>query len=157
MKKQQTSVEMLKLKDQVNHIQQEGRMVLPGIQALFGFQLMAVFSAGFKTEYSPMQQEMHYIALTLSALATLVVLIPAAYHRQAKRDCVTSHYVTISNRCILAAMGFLGGAICLDYILIGEVVGLSHGVNTVSGIALTISFFLAWFIYPRQCAKRNWH
>jgi hypothetical protein len=31
----------------VEHIMQEARMVLPGVQALFGFQLVCVFSQGF--------------------------------------------------------------------------------------------------------------
>ena len=37
------------LGDQVNTIEQEGRMLPLGIQALIGFQLVAVFNPGFKT------------------------------------------------------------------------------------------------------------
>ena len=35
------------LSDMASHLLEECRMVLPGIQALFGFQLMAVFNAKF--------------------------------------------------------------------------------------------------------------
>jgi len=40
------------LKDQATHILDEARTVLPGIQALFGFQLIAVFSDRFATGLS---------------------------------------------------------------------------------------------------------
>lgn len=35
-------VQLESLKDEVNHSEQEARMVLPGIQALFGFQKVEV-------------------------------------------------------------------------------------------------------------------
>ena len=41
---------------------EEARMVLPGIQALFGFQLVAAFNQRF-TELSPSNQYLHYVAL----------------------------------------------------------------------------------------------
>ena len=47
------------LGDQVNTIEQEARMVLPGIQTLFGFQLIAVFNQGFKANLSQVEQIIH--------------------------------------------------------------------------------------------------
>jgi hypothetical protein len=52
-------------------------MVLPGIQALFGFQLVAVFNQRF-TELSNFVQLTHFAALMLTAQAILFVLTPAA-------------------------------------------------------------------------------
>ena len=37
-------VEQESLKDEIANLIEEARMVLPGIQALFGFQLIAVFN-----------------------------------------------------------------------------------------------------------------
>ncbi|MDQ2943358.1 MAG: hypothetical protein M3R21_06785 [Candidatus Dormibacteraeota bacterium] len=41
------------------HLLNEGRMVLPGIQALFGFQLIAVFNQTFSQRLSPAEQYLH--------------------------------------------------------------------------------------------------
>jgi len=39
--------EKLPLSQAVSHLLEECRMVLPGLQALFGFQLVAVFNTAF--------------------------------------------------------------------------------------------------------------
>ena len=57
-------------------------MVLPGVQALFGFQLIAVFSDGFTARLTRSEQGLHLLALTLVAVAGALVMTPAAYHRQ---------------------------------------------------------------------------
>ena len=40
--------EEVRLDSAASHLLEECRMVLPGIQALFGFQLIAVFNDGFE-------------------------------------------------------------------------------------------------------------
>jgi hypothetical protein len=45
--------EPLKLPDAVKYVFEECCMVLPGIQALFGFQMIAVFDSGFSQKLSP--------------------------------------------------------------------------------------------------------
>ena len=49
----------------VEHIMQEARMVLPGVQALFGFQLVCVFSQGF-AQIPRIDQYIHVLAIFLS-------------------------------------------------------------------------------------------
>ena len=60
----------------------ECRMVLPGIQALFGFQLVAVFSPPF-ADLEPALKQLHLLATALVVVAIALVMTPAAYHRQA--------------------------------------------------------------------------
>ena len=47
----------------------ECRMVLPGIQAIFGFQLIAAFNERFAKELGPGEQLLHLAAMCLVALA----------------------------------------------------------------------------------------
>jgi len=47
------------LEREANRVIEEARMVLPGIQALFGFQLVAVFNNRFETALSPSEQTLH--------------------------------------------------------------------------------------------------
>ena len=60
---------------------EEARMVLPGIQALFGFQLMAIFNDKFRT-LSEFGQRTHFVAMLLISLSIALIMTPAAYHRQ---------------------------------------------------------------------------
>jgi hypothetical protein len=53
--------EQLSLDSATRHILEECRMVLPGIQALFGFQLIAVFNQGFNEKLSTVQQQLHFV------------------------------------------------------------------------------------------------
>ena len=43
-------------------------MVLPGIQALFGFQRIAVFNQGFDEKLTSGEQQLHFLALFLVAV-----------------------------------------------------------------------------------------
>ncbi len=53
---------------------QEARMVLPGIQALFGFQLIAVFNERFK-ELAEDARLIHFSATVLIAVAIALIII----------------------------------------------------------------------------------
>ena len=47
----------------------ECRMVLPGIQALFGFHLIAVFNSNFQLLLTNLEQILHLFALALMAIS----------------------------------------------------------------------------------------
>ena len=51
--------EEVKLDSAASHLLEECRMVLPGIQALFGFQLIAVSNQGFSEKLSALQERLH--------------------------------------------------------------------------------------------------
>ena len=74
------------LDQEATFILEESRMVLPGIQTLFGFQLIAVFNQGFGEKLSVSEQRLHLLAFALVAVATPLIITPAAYHRQAERN-----------------------------------------------------------------------
>ena len=79
-------------------------MVLPGIQALFGFQLIAVFNSRFAEDLSQVQQQWHLLAIALAAVAVALVMTPAAYHRQVEPQEVTASFLRISTRFLLSSM-----------------------------------------------------
>jgi hypothetical protein len=130
-------------------------MVLPGIQALFGFQLIAVFSAEF-LELDAVDRVTHLISLILVAVAIGLIMAPAAHHRLAERDRISSHWIRLASGCIALAMAALMFAIAIDIYLVARMVT----GNPVVSVALGISTgaFLAWLWFampllhnPRQC------
>src|SRR4051794_7658519 len=74
--------EKLPLAKAAQYLLEECRTVLPGIQALFGFQLIAVFNQGFSQKLSAGEQRLHLLAMTLVAIAIALIMSPAAHHRQ---------------------------------------------------------------------------
>ena len=66
--------EQLSLDSAAKHILEECRMVLPGIQALFGFQLIAVFNQGFSEKLSTVQQQLHFVSIILTICAVALVM-----------------------------------------------------------------------------------
>ena len=53
------SGEQVKLSEAASHLLNECRMVLPGIQAIFGFQLIAVFNERFSKDLESIDQRVH--------------------------------------------------------------------------------------------------
>src|SRR5690348_9561039 len=76
----------------------ECRMVLPGIQALFGFQLIAVFNNSFSQMLTPPEQKLHLFALSLTAIAIALVMTPAAFHRQTGPEKITGQFIRLATR-----------------------------------------------------------
>ena len=81
--------EQLELKDAVKFALEEARVVVPGIQALFGFQLIAVFNNRFEDLFGELAQRLHLAALVLVAVSCLLVLTPSAFHRLTGQDRVS--------------------------------------------------------------------
>ncbi len=141
--------ETLPLKDAVKHLLEECRMVLPGIQALFGFQLIVVFNPGFDEKFSRLDQYLHLVAIALVAIAVVLVMSPAAWHRQLGPREVSAGFLRISTRLLLASMFPLAFGICLDFFLIAEIITDDGLVPAVMATALLACFIAFWFVFPR--------
>jgi hypothetical protein len=133
----------------------ECRMVLPGIQTLFGFQLIAVFSDRFSELVSPMEQRMHLVAIALIVLSIGLVMGPAALHRQLEPRTVTERFLTISSRLLLWSMPPLALGICLDVHIVARVILTSPTVAVVIAGALLAVLLVLWFALPRSVALRR--
>jgi len=140
--------EKVPLSRAAQYLLEECRMVLPGIQALFGFQLVVVFNAGFSEKLSEGQQRLHLIAIGLVACAIALIMTPAAYHRQTGSDQVTSKFIRFASNLLLASMVPLAGAICIEFYLVGHVIYPGSLMRVVAS-ALFAVIVILWFIMPR--------
>lgn len=129
-------------------------MVLPGIQALFGFQLVAAFNQRF-TELLPAHQQLHFAALVLTALSVAIIMTPAAYHRIAERYTNSTRFVRLASRLIALAMIPLMLAIVADVYLLGVMITDNAIVSASIGLALLVLLASLWFLFPFSAAKRG--
>lgn len=144
------------LSDRVSHMLEECRMVLPGIQALFGFQLIAVFNSTFWEKLVREEQIIHFISILLVVIAVALVMTPAAYHRQAEPNTVSQRLVSISSRLLSWSMYPLMAAILLDCYIIGKLI-LKSSLSSAfaSGVLLCI-FTVLWILLPRLKVLQYW-
>jgi hypothetical protein len=132
---------------------EECRMVLPGIQGLFGFQLIAVFSEQFHDLLSRGEQELHLLAIALVGVSIAMVMAPAAIHRQLNPCEVTREFVQLGTRLVLWSLLPLALALCLDFYLVSRVITGSTAVVAFA-LGLGLVFVLLWWALPRWMRRR---
>lgn len=140
----------------ITHLLEECRMVLPGIQALFGFQLIAIFSQGFRTELTGFEQRLHLLAVVLVVIAVAFVMAPAAYHRQAHHVTRAEQFVSLSSRLLLLSMFPLMAAICIDFYVIARIILLNRTESLLGSIFLLVIYVCLWFLLPRSRILARW-
>ena len=142
--------EKVSLDSAATHILEECRMVLPGIQALFGFQLIAVFNQGFGEKLSSGQQMLHLAAIVLVVVAVALIMAPAALHRQTQLTEVSERFVWVASHLLLASMFPLVLGLCLEVYVVSVVVAKSEPLAIALAALLALVFALLWVLLPRR-------
>ena len=153
--KPSTERQELSLNDAATHVLEECRTVVPGMQALFGFQLIAVFSEAFRQQLSSAERILHLAAIVLVTIAIVLVMAPAALHRQTEPEAVSRRFITISSRLLMGSMAPLAAGICLDVYVVARVIVGSRGVAGVLAAFLLGVFILFWLLLPRAVRRRG--
>lgn len=134
---------------------EESRMVLPGIQAIFGFQLIAVFNGRFENDLLPYERYVHLAALVLVAVSMALIMAPAAFHRQAEPGVISEYFVNLASRLLTMAMLPLLLAVALEIFLVARLIVASVGVSVGIAAAVFALFAYLWFVFPHFVARRR--
>jgi hypothetical protein len=146
----------LKLSEAAQMLADECRMVLPGIQALFGFQLIAVFNERFARDLGQVDQVVHMVAIALVALAVAMVMTPAAYHRSAGSREVSDTFIHVSSLLLITSMIPLAAGLSLDFHLIVKLICGNETLAIAAGGCLFLVFVAFWFVFPRARRLHRW-
>ena len=130
-------------------------MVIPGIQALFGFQLVVVFNSRFAEVLSKADQMIHLCALASAAISIAMLMTPAAYHRLAERHQISRRFLHIASRLITFGMAPLACGIAIDVYIVARVVLGDVLPSVALGGFIGAVLFGLWFVYPRLRAPRR--
>ena len=144
------------LSKEADHVLEEARMILPGIQALFGFQWVAVFSNRF-VDLPAQRQELHLAALFAVAVAIALIMTPAIYHRQVEPHSVSRGFITLATRCLMAASIPLLVGIGLEFYVVARLIAPNALVGGLLTALLLTIFVALWFALPRLQRYRNLH
>lgn len=124
----------------------ELRVVLPGVQALFAFLLIVPFNDRFP-DISGLERTIYLVALLASALACVLFITPAAFHRLRFRRRDKAQLLRIGNRCAIAGMGALAVAMVAGVFLVTElIVGAALAGALTALVAVPIG--ILWWAVP---------
>jgi hypothetical protein len=142
------------LEQKTKTIIEEARMVLPGIQAVFGFQLIAVFNNGFNN-LRPLEQMLHLAALLLLAVAIALIMTPASFHRIAEKGIVSRRFVELGSRLLALAMLPLMFGLSIEIFIVARLVLNNVTISAVMAAALLLLFSALWYLLPWAERRRG--
>jgi len=130
--------------EKIQHALTDARVVLPGAQALLGFQLVGVLMGGF--EHLPASsQYIHVASLGLVTLSTILLMTPAAYHRLVEQGESSEHFYRLARTAVLCSMVPLGASICGDFFIVIRKISGSLILANSATVLLIATFFVLWF------------
>lgn len=135
------------LHSKIEQMLTEARVILPGAQALLGFQLAIVLTDTFE-KLPSLPRLLHAAALLCVALAVALLITPAALHRivWAGEDSETA--LRIGGRVtVLALLPLASGMGGETYVVMSRILGSAGPAAAVATVTLLCLLFL-WFGWP---------
>ncbi len=135
------------LKDRVEQVLTEARVVLPGVQALLGFQLATTLMDGFD-KLPQSSKYIHLISLMLIGLCVILLMTPAAYHRIFERGEDTESFHRLASGLLVLVMIPMPLGICGDLFVVLRKVTSSISISISFGLLTLACFYGVWFGLP---------
>ena len=128
----------------------ELRVALPGVQVLFAFLLAVPFTQRFP-QVTELQKDVYFASVVLTAVATILLIAPSAYHRIQWRQRDKEQMLVTSNRLAIAGTVVLALAMVAVVFLIADVL---YGGWVVAVTTVVIAGLFAWFWYALPLVRR---
>src|SRR5207237_9723568 len=106
-------IEDMKLEDKIVQVLTEARVVLPGAQALVGFQLAITLMDAYE-KLPQASKKLHLVAIVADVLVVIFLMAPAAYHRIVERGEDTERFHGFASAMVLLALAALPVGFALD-------------------------------------------
>ena len=135
----------------------ELRVVMPGVQVLFGFLLTVPFQQRF-AEVSAFQRDVYFVTLLLTAASAAFLMAPSAFHRLTFRTHQKPYLVALGSRQVITGMVLLALAMNGVLLLLTDVLFGSLTVAITVACAASLYGWL-WFglaLRRRASGKTGW-
>jgi hypothetical protein len=135
------------LETQIDQLLTEARVIIPGVQALLGFQLTVTLTRAFQ-ELPTDAKVAHAIALCCIGLAVILLMAPASLHRISFGGQDDPEFLKIASVFVVAAPLPLAFGIGLDsYVAAGRALQ-SEGAATILASGAVLVLLGMWYAYP---------
>ena len=135
------------LSDRIDFMLTEARTILPGVQALLGFQLVVVLTGSFDRlpDYA---KGVHAVALGMVACSVVLLMAPAAYHRIVYAGEASAHFLKVGSRMVMAATVPLAIGIAADAFVTIDAIFASPRTGAIAAAGVLIALTALWYVYP---------
>jgi hypothetical protein len=142
--------------DKIRQALTEARVIIPGNQALLGFQFAIVLQRSF-SELPRDLKWIHLASLSLLTMSTILLMTPAAFHRLAENGEETRRFYRVAHSLVISSLPPLALGMSADfYIVLFKVSGDREFSLVLSG-AMLLFFLAMWFMYPLSHRQfRRW-
>lgn len=135
------------LDERITTLMTEARVILPGAQALLGFQFIAFFSNGFE-QLPEAAKLVHLASVCCVALATILLMAPAAYHRIVASGHNRPEVEHFGSRAMLGALVPLALGLSGEFYVVLSKLGYADGPAIAAALVMLALFLGLWFAYP---------
>jgi hypothetical protein len=132
----------------------ESRVIIPGAQALLGFQLAVVLTESFD-RLPTLSKTVHAVSLGCMALAIVLLMAPAAYHRIVYSGFDAPEFHTTGSVMITVATVPLALGIAGDIYVVMTKVFESSTVGVAIAAATLAGYVGLWHVYPAIRRERG--
>jgi hypothetical protein len=124
----------------------ELRVALPGVQVLFAFLVAVPFAQRWK-RVTAFQKDVFLVAFLGTAVSSVLLIAPTAYHRLGWRAEDKGRIVAASNKLAIAGLLFLAVSIAAVVLLVTDYIfNKTTAIATTAGMAAL--FFVFWLVLP---------
>src|SRR5882757_2783752 len=146
------------LATRVEQVLIEARVIIPGAQALFGFQFIAMLTAGFDA-LPQASKIVHAVALALVAMNIVLLMTPAALHRLSFGGADSENFLRAASALVIAAPLFLAAGISAEsYVVLGKVIDsqIDAACYAAASFALLVGLWYAVPLIARRTGAARW-
>lgn len=129
----------------------ELRVVMPGVQVLFGFLLTVPFQQGFDG-IDATQRIIYVVTLLLTAGAAAFLMGPSAFHRLTFRQRQRPYLVRLGTRQTIVGMALLALAMNGALLLLMDII--FHAVTVVAAVVAGMAALFAWLWFGLGAVRR---
>jgi len=130
------------------------RIVLPGTQALMGFQFIAFFNPVFQGLSSGLKH-LHFITLVLTIACSLFLIAPVSFQQISEAGHPTDRFLAYTRKMLAIAMFCLLLAISGDIYVAARTAGLSHTATGAMAAVLFSAGMFLWYVYALICRRNS--
>lgn len=138
--------EETRLDRELGELLQELRVLLPGVQVLLAFLLIAPFNARF-VDITDAQRAGYFAALLCAASATALLMAPTTYHRIRFRARDKERMLRVGNRCILAGTVLLAASVSIALYVVTDFLFDGTASALVAAAAAGL-YVVLWYAIP---------
>jgi hypothetical protein len=140
------------LKTKIEQMLTEARLIIPGGQALFGFQFIAMLTSGFD-RLPESAKVIHALALCLIGMNVIIMMTPAALHRLSFGDEDSPRFFALGSMLVTIGPAFLATGISAEvYVVVLK--ALNNPPLAIAGaVTAALVFVSFWYVWPFSLRK----